>query len=507
MKRKLFALLTSAALMITPISATPAGEDFSGGALSGITAVGDSLLVSDTFNKVIWKVTGSDAVPWAGQINVADLDGEPIGHYADGSLHTALFTEPWAIVPFLDGYAVSDTQAHVIRYITASGVSTAAGNGKAGLKNSVGTTAQFDGPTGLAVDNKGTLYIADTGNGAIRTVDKEGKVATLVTGLVEPTAVCWKDGTLYIAETGRSRICIVDCTARKATVTVLCGGDELDGEEYPGNFVDGPLEKARFNHPQGIAVGDDGTIYVADTGNRAVRKIADGRVTTLAVSDGSLRPPVKPRGLLLQGSTLLVTDLMAQTILELDLTPEIFSDVPNNAWYASAVTQATQRRFISGMGNGTFAPNLPLTRSMFVVMLSAIHQRTDGGILIDGETSFEDISDSDWYAKAVRWAADEGIVSGDGSRFYPQQEITREQLAVILYAYAKAQGYDSSARADLSEYRDADRISGYAVTAMEWAVAEGILSGMSSDTLAPQSQATRAQSVCMLLAAMSSMGL
>lgn len=502
MKRKLLALLAAAALMLPPTSAAFTSEDFSGGALSGITTAGQDLLVCDIYNKVIWQISDSDVKQAAGKINLAGLDGEPIGQYSDGALDTALFTQPWDITPFMDGFAVSDTEANVIRYVTDSGVYTAAGSGKAGLKNSTGTAAQFDGPTGLTTDDNGTVYIADTGNGSIRTLDNSGKVSTFVTGLVEPTGLCWKNGTLYIAETGRSRICTVDCTAKKPVVTVICGGDELDGEEYPGNFVDGPLAKARFNHPQGIAAADDGTIYVSDTGNRAIREISNGRVTTLAASQGTPLPPVKPRGILLSENTLFVTDLMARTIFTVDLTTRTFSDVPVGSWYAANVTEATRRGFISGVGNGAFAPEEAVNRGMFVVMLSAIHQRTDGSILIDGEDSFADVSDSDWFAKAVRWAAQEGIVAGFDGRFQPESNITREQLVSILYAYARIQGFDCSARADLSRYQDVDSISSYALTAMEWAVAEGILSGTSATTLSPKSNATRAQSVCMLLAAM-----
>ena len=507
MKHKLFALLTAAALMIAPTSAAFTTEDFSSGALSGITAAGEDLLVTDTYNKVVWQVTDSGVKQLAGKINVAGLDGEPVGQHTDGALDSALFTQPWDIVPFWEGYAVSDTDANVIRYVTKSEVYTAAGNGKAGMKNGVDITTQFDGPTGLAVDNKGLLYIADTGNGAIRTLDTQGNVSTFLTGLVEPTGLCWNNGTLYIVETGRSRICTVDCSAKNPAITVLCGGDEKDGDEYPGNFVDGPLSKARFNHPQGIAAADDGTIYVADTGNRAVRQISNGRVTTLAASTGTPEPPVKPRGILLSGNTLWITDLTARTLFSLDLSEETFSDVPDNSWYQAAVTEATRRGFVSGVGGGAFAPNQSLDRSMFVVMLAAIHQRTDGGIIIDGDASFTDISDTDWYAKAVRWAAQKKIVAGYGDSFQPKTQITREQLALILYAYAQSQGFDCSARADLIGYQDVNTISSYAVTAMEWAVAEGIISGTSATTLSPQSHATRAQSVCMLLAAMDAWGL
>ena len=154
---KLLAVLLAAALVLsTPVMAL-SPKDFSGGSLSGVAADGDALLVTDTFNKVVWRVEGETVTRSAGQIAPAGLNGEPVGGYDDGTLDTALFMEPWAIVPFLDGFAVSDAAANVIRYIGDDGVYTAAGSRKAGSANGGGEEASFDLPTGLAVDERGAL--------------------------------------------------------------------------------------------------------------------------------------------------------------------------------------------------------------------------------------------------------------------------------------------------------------------------------------------------------------
>ena len=135
MKRKIISLLLAAAMALTVSAAALTPADFSGGALSGVAADGGALLVTDTFNKVVWRVEDGEVSRFAGQISVSGLDGEPIGKYDDGTLSTALFMEPWAIAPFLDGWAVSDAAANVIRYIDDAGVRTAAGSGKTGTDN------------------------------------------------------------------------------------------------------------------------------------------------------------------------------------------------------------------------------------------------------------------------------------------------------------------------------------------------------------------------------------
>ena len=109
------------------------------------------------------------------------------------------------------------------------------------------------------------------------------------------------------------------------------------------------------------------------------------------------------------------------------------------------------------------------------------------------------MSDGDWYATAVNWAATEGIVSGTGEGdFSPNTAITREQLAAMLMNYAAYKGQDVSARADLSAYSDTAAISSWANDVMSWAVAEGLISGMTEDTLQPQGNATRAQVAAIL---------
>ena len=117
-----------------------------------------------------------------------------------------------------------------------------------------------------------------------------------------------------------------------------------------------------------------------------------------------------------------------------------------------------------------------------------------------GTASFSDVASGAYYAKAVAWAAENGVVTGTtATTFAPDAPITREQMAAILYRYATLKGYDVSQKADLSGYTDAGTISAYASDAMAWANAQGLITGVTNTTLAPKSSATRAQVATILM--------
>ena len=172
---------------------------------------------------------------------------------------------------------------------------------------------------------------------------------------------------------------------------------------------------------------------------------------------------------------------------------DIFIDVAPNAWYKDAVQYAYENGLMTGVSANEFAPDATTTRGMIVSMLARLE-----GVESANDAGFADVSD-EWYATAVNWAASVGVVNGyEDNTFRPNDAITREQLAAILMNYAAYKGQDVSARASLDAYSDAENVSTWATDTMQWAVAKGLLTGVTADTLQPQGAATRAQVAAIL---------
>ena len=170
-----------------------------------------------------------------------------------------------------------------------------------------------------------------------------------------------------------------------------------------------------------------------------------------------------------------------------------FTDVPADAWFAPAVEYVYGAGYMTGISDTVFAPNMPLTRSMMAQILYNMEGRPDTAGL---ENPFTDVPDDAWYAKAVTWAASEGVVAGVGQNlFQPEGVLTREQLSAMLYRY---QGSPAVGSVEMS-FTDAASISDWAQTAMEWAVSQGVLSGKGNGILDPLGQATRAEVAQMLM--------
>ncbi len=166
-----------------------------------------------------------------------------------------------------------------------------------------------------------------------------------------------------------------------------------------------------------------------------------------------------------------------------------FSDVKENDWFAEAVKFVTDKGIMTGVGEGRFAPQTTTSRAMLVQMLYALEGKPNAG-----SASFTDVSSGDWFADAVAWANAKGIVTGLGDgKFGPNNNLTREQMALILYGYAKMKGYDVTAKGDMSAYADQTSISSWASEAMAWAVGAGMISGRTTTTLVPGGIATRAE--------------
>lgn len=212
---------------------------------------------------------------------------------------------------------------------------------------------------------------------------------------------------------------------------------------------------------------------------------ADGEALAVAALEDGSYQFTQPRG--------MVT--ISVTFAKKPVEPLPFVDVAAEEWYGDAVATVYAQGLMMGTAEDAFAPELVATRGMVVSIL----HRLAGSPTVSAEV-FEDVTADDWYGQAVAWAANEGIASGTSAEtFSPNAAVTREQLAALLCNYAAQQGLDTTARGDLSSFEDAASVSVWARESVSWATAEGLLSGISATTLAPQGEATRAQLAAMLV--------
>lgn len=226
----------------------------------------------------------------------------------NGVSSNATFSTPWDIVSYKKGYAISDAGNNRIRLLK---------NGK--VSNLVSKKLKY--PTGLATGAKGELYIADTGNNRIMVLDAKGKLSVFAgsTGgckdgslkkakFLEPTALYYYKKVLYVADSGNHRIVKI----ANGKVTTIAGSSKgVEGDKV------GKAASARFSNPQGIVVKND-VVYIADSGNGSVKKLKKGKVSTLieAFSLDGERTPALPRGMAIKGSTLYIGDVFAEELLQ-----------------------------------------------------------------------------------------------------------------------------------------------------------------------------------------------
>ena len=167
-----------------------------------------------------------------------------------------------------------------------------------------------------------------------------------------------------------------------------------------------------------------------------------------------------------------------------------FKDVQANDWFYNAVKTVFQNKLMNGTSADTFEPNTTLNRAMSATIL----YNMEGKPAADKSAGFTDVADGQWYTNAVNWAAANKVVAGTGdNKFSPDQSITREQMAAMLYRYAQYKNTAGNAKGDLSAFKDAASVSSWAKDAVEWAVGNKIINGMGDGQLNPQGTATRAE--------------
>lgn len=173
-----------------------------------------------------------------------------------------------------------------------------------------------------------------------------------------------------------------------------------------------------------------------------------------------------------------------------------FTDVPEDAWFAEAVNFTAKKGLFQGVSETEFAPGGTMTRAMLVTVM----HRLEGSPKPSAGAGFNDVPADTWYSEAVAWARATGVVKGySDTVFAPDDWITREQMAAILYRYSKNKGYDVSRRVDFSRYADSGSVSEWAAEAMSWANATGLIIGRTETTLNPGDTATRAEVATILM--------
>ena len=373
------------------------------------------------------------------------------------------------------------------------------------------TAAQInDGSVlGSLVKIKGTITRVEEAEGKIQTImvrDAAGKEArvfidgyitkdkevqnAIVGNQVEAVGLASYDNTFYLdGKQIAPRIRIRDradvvCTAGETPVktwniTYVTDGGTINGA-YPTTYTEGTVTvlPTDVTKPGYTFLG----WFTAYTGGVQVRQIEateTGDKTFYARWHKTVLPPppVTP------GTPVTPARPAAPVGLP-------FADVSGSDWFYNDVRYVYEKGIMDGTGADRFSPNAPLTRAMIVTIL----YRMAGSPSVSGSSDFTDVAAGKWFAKAVAWAAANGIVNGYGSGLFgPNDPVTREQLAAILYRYAVYGGMTAvTLEENLGSFADTAQLSAYAIQAMNWAVGQGLINGSGSN-LVPKAQATRAQ--------------
>ena len=185
---------------------------------------------------------------------------------------------------------------------------------------------------------------------------------------------------------------------------------------------------------------------------------------------------------------------MASGALQPGASASQFADLTSGSWYYDGVRCALENGLMTGTSARTFAPDRPVTRAMLVTILWRLAGEPYGRV-----SPFEDVLPGSWYAQAVSWAYDKGIVTGvTATSFQPGAPVTREQLCAILCRYAALTGKNTAASTSLDAFTDRAQVSAYAEASVRWALQAGLLTGVGGGRLAPRSGATRAQLAVLL---------
>lgn len=197
----------------------------------------------------------------------------------------------------------------------------------------------------------------------------------------------------------------------------------------------------------------------------------------------------------IEGSGTLCLMLPEKTAMVLVLKKMPFSDVKRTSWYYSSAAYVYHNALMNGTGENTFSPNGTVSRATIALIL----WRLAGEPVPAGTAAFSDVAAGKYFTEAVLWCAEEGIMGGAGDKFLPNGNLSREQLALVLYRFCETTGRDTAVRADLSKFADSDKVSAGAQEALSWAVGCGVLSGTAQNALNPAGTLTRSELATILM--------
>lgn len=273
------------------------------------------------------------------------------------------------------------------------------------------------------------------------------------------------------------------------TVTLPAAAVSEMSKKSGNNFI--ISVEAKTDNTVSIAVSlDEKRVDTLSGGIKAAIPVKSGDVVVLVNSDGSERILKKS---VVDGTTAYAL-LNGSATVKIINGGKPFGDVRDNDWFKSAVGFASGHELFMGTSETSFSPNASMDRGMLATVLYRLEEASS-----PGSTAFGDIEAGQYYTEAVNWASKQGIVNGvSESSFAPKQKISREQLATMLFRYAKAVGADTTGSGDIKKFSDASKISPFAQDAMKWAVGSGIMSGKSGTALDPNGSASRAEVAAVL---------
>ena len=384
--------------------------------------------------------------------------------------------------------ATVDANGLVTAVSAGTATITATADGKSATCT-VTVTAATVPVTGVTMNKTSTsLYVGDT----------ETLTATVAPDNATNRAVTWASSNPSVAKVENGVVTALACGTAVITATTQDGNHTatcavtVRPDIPPAN----PNYKITVEATQGGTVTADPT--AAKAGATVTLTPAPDRgyqVGSVAVTD-RFGDPVAVTEQADGTYTFVMPNGQVTVTVTFEQAPLPFPDVTEGDWFYDAVRYAYENGLMDGVGDNLFAPNSQTTRAQLVTILYRLAGEPEPG----GDSGFADVAAGTWYTDAVAWAAQNGIVNGvSDTEFAPGDDITREQLAAILYRYAACQGYDVSQRADLSGFGDASSISGYAQEALSWAHAQGLVLGFEDGSLRPQGTASRAQIAAVLM--------